>query len=117
MRGGSSIVSGTGTREVAGIAIRCAWLPGGYSHAMRWPTATFSTPSPTARTRPDPFDAKNLGVGNLGPRHALSDNDIHEVDARERDFNQRFTWAGAWLGALDILPHVAAADAVHHNGF
>src|ERR1700732_871736 len=74
-----------------------------------------STPSPTARTRPTPSTPRNLGIGNLGPAHPLSHANVHEVDAREGDLNQCFAWTRHRVGTLDILQHLAAALAVHHN--
>jgi len=85
------------------------------THATRRPGSMPSTPSPTARTRPTPFDAKNLGIGNLGPAHSLSHANVHEVDAREGDLNQCFAWTRHRVGALDILQHLAVARAVHYN--
>src|SRR6266446_3428150 len=63
------------------------------------------------------LDAKNLGIGNLGPGHALSYANVHEVDAREADLNQCFAWTRHRVGALDIFQHLAAARAVHYNSF
>ena len=74
-----------------------------------------STSSPTGEDTAGAFDAENLRVRKLGPDHALSRTDVHEVDTREGDLNQCFAWTGHWVGALDILQHFAATRAVHDN--
>src|SRR6185503_3076105 len=60
---------------------------------------------------------ENPGDRHFGPSHALTDADVHEIDAREGDLDQRLARTRHRVGALDILQHLAAARAVHHNGF
>jgi hypothetical protein len=70
--------------------------------------------------RPDPahpLDAEDLGVGNVGPKRALPHAGIQEVDAGNGNLDQCLTWTRHRIGALDIFQRLAAAGAVHHDGF
>jgi hypothetical protein len=68
--------------------------------------------------REDPtgaFDAENLGVRRIGPGHALPHADVHEVDAREGDLDQRLARPHHRDRALDMLQHLTAPRTVHHD--
>jgi hypothetical protein len=65
----------------------------------------------------DAFDAEDLGVGRIGPGHALPHADVHEVDAREGDIDQRLARTRHRVRALDMLQHLTAPSAVHNDRF
>ena len=95
----SSTPSGTGTRDVGGPVDHGAGRTEPGPHATRSPTATSSTPAPTAVTVPAPSEQETNGVGDRVD--ALPLVDVDEVDADRRDLDLRLAVAGRC--DLDVL--------------